>query len=530
MTMPGIPQETLRRYCLVLLIALGVVQPAPGANIIQRGAAADPPSLDPTLGTSTTASPVLSDLVEGLVIRGPAGAPAPGCAESWTLSDDRLTYRFTLREGLTWSDGVALTAEDFVYSFRRLMDPATAARSAGLFFLIDGAIEVARGERPPETLAVSAPDSRTVAIRLAQPAPYFVQLLANTQATPVPRHVIEKHGANWTRAGVMVTSGPYVLAERVPQVHMRLVRNPRYHAAETVSIDEVYWRPVQDLGAAFRQFRAGELDTILIAPPDQLDWIRTNMPDALHVNPVQGNYHLVFNLDKAPVDDLRVRQALTLAIDLEAIANQVLQGSVRAAPSLVTPGIGGYPGYTPPTMNLTMPERQARARELLAEAGYGPDNPLTVPLIYDTQEENRKIMVALAGMWRAIGVTARIENIEGRALFGKLRSRDFVVARSGLFAVYDDAHAFLQRYRLASRENQPGYRNPAYDALLDRANLADDPQKRIALLLEAETTLLADQPILPIYWYISKVLVAPRVQGWQDAPLGTPMTRYLSLP
>ncbi len=520
-----------KRYWLVVTVLslLSSLVLAANPQAIERGASIDPPSLDPNRGSGTPASPVLSDLVEGLVVRGAAGQPVPGCAESWRLSDDRLTYTFTLRPGLRWSDGRSLTADDFVYSFRRLLDPATGARSAGLFFLIDGAVPVARGQQPPESLGVSAPDQRTVEIRLTQPAPYFIQLLANSQGTPVPRHVIEKHGRDWTKAGIMVSNGAYKLVERIPQVRMRMVKNEYFHAADSVSIAEVNWRPVQDLGSAFRQFRAGELDTILLAPPDQLDWIRANMPDALHVNPVQANYHLVFNLSRAPVDDLRVRQALTLAVDHDAIANQVLQGSSRPARSLITPGTGGYPGYTPVALQASMATRQAQARELLAAAGYGPERPLELSLTYDSQEENRKIMVALAAMWRTIGVQLELEDIEGRALFGRLRGGDFTVARSGIFALFDDAYAFLQRYRSDSTDNQPGFRSAAFDELLNRANAETDAAVRMDLLVQAETLLLETQPILPIYWYVSKVLVAPRVQGWIDAPLGTPPSRYLSL-
>jgi oligopeptide transport system substrate-binding protein len=502
---------------------------ADGPVVIQRGASIDPPSLDPNLGTSGPASPVLSDLVEGLVIRGRRGEPVPGCAESWTISDDGLSYRFTLREGLRWSDGKPLTAEDFVYSFQRLVDPATGARAAGLFFVIEGAQAIVRKERAPDTLGVSAPDSRTVVIRLAQPAPYFIQLLANSQGFPVPRHAVEEHGRGWARAGTMVSNGPYQLAERIPQTHIRLVRNPNFYAADEVEIDEVYWRPAQDLGAAFRQFRAGELDTVLMAPPDELGWIRENMPDALHMNPIQATYMLVFNVSRAPFDDVRVRRALSIAVDRDAMARQVLQGNVLAAESLITPGTGGYPGYTPAGADDDLQARQARARELLAEAGYNAENPLAVIITYDTQEENRKIMVALSAMWRAVGVRTELDSVEGRALFGRLRGRDFGIARSSVFAVFDDPYAFLQKFETTSTDNRPGYKNPEYDALLAQANAEADPARREQVLMEAESMLLADQPLVPIYWYIGKVLVGEQVKGWIDAPLGTPMTRWLSL-
>ncbi len=510
---------------LNLAAGLAMAEPA----VIQRGAAFDPPSLDPNRGTATAAGPILSDLVEGLVGRGNTGYPVPGCAESWTVSDDGLTYTFMLRDGLQWSDGKALTADDFVYSLQRLVDPATAAPAAGLFFIIKGGQAIARKQAPPASLGVSAPDERTVVIELERPAPYFIQLLANSQGIPVPRHAIEKHGRDWTQAGLMVSNGAYTLAERVPQSHMRLVRNPLYFAADEVAIDEVYWRPVQDLGSAFRQFRAGELDTVLMAPPDQLGWIRENMPKALHVNPIQATYVLSFNVNRPPFDDVRVRRALSLAVDREVMAMQVLGGNVRAAPSLVTAGVGGYAGYEPPELAMNMAQRQSQARQLLAAAGFGADKPLIVPVIYDTQEENRKIMVAIAAMWRDIGVQTELDSLEGRALFGRLRGNDYAVARSAVFAVFDDPYAFLQKLESDSTDNRSGYQNPAYDELLARANENRDPAARLQMLGEAEAMLMADQPLLPIYWYVGKVLVAERVQGWIDAPLGTPPTRYLSL-
>ncbi len=510
---------------ITLAASFAVAEP----TVIQRGSSIDPPSLDPNLGTSRPANPVLSDLVEGLVIRGRRGEPVPGCAESWAVSDDGLTYTFRLRAGLKWSDGTSLTADDFVYSFRRLLDPATGARAAGLFFIIEGGQAIARKEREPTTLGVSAPDPATVVIRLEQPAPFFIQLLANSQGVPVPQHVIEEHGRGWAKAGTMVSNGPYQLAERVPQTHIKLVRNPNFYDADSVAIDEVYWRPVQDLGAAFRQFRAGELDTVLMAPPDELGFIRKNFPNALHVNPIQATYVLVFNVDRAPFDNPRVRRALSIALDREALAAQLLQGNVLAAGSLVTPGTGGYPGLKLPELDQPLAERQAEARQLLADAGFDADKPLTVSIVYDTQEENRKIMVAIAAMWRSVGVKTKLDSVEGRALFGRLRGRDFGVARSSVFAVFDDPYAFLQKFESDNTDNRAGYRNAIFDSTLARANAERNPAARTQLLLGAEGILLADQPLVPIYWYIGKVLVAERVQGWLDAPLGTPMTRWLSV-
>jgi oligopeptide transport system substrate-binding protein len=513
--------------CLLWLAAAAALAAAPG--VLHRTSGAEPPSLDPTLGSGTMAAPMLSDMVEGLVARTPAIRPAPGVAERWDVSADGLTYTFRLREGLRWSDGTPLTADDFVYSYRRLLDPATAATTAGLFLMIENAREVTQKTKPPESLGVSAPDPRTVVFRLATPAPYFLQLLANTQAAPVPRHAIEKLGRDWTRAGSLVSNGPYVLAERVPQNYVRLTRNPNYWAAKEVKVPEVYWYPTQDMGAATRRFRAGELDTVLNVAPDDLDWIRANRPKALHTGPIHATYLLVFNVTRPPFDDRRLRRALSLAVDREALTDKVLQTGVRPTWTFVSPGVGGYPGLRVADAGRPLAERQAEARELLAAAGYGPDRPLSVPLLYDTNEENRKVMVALATMWQAVGVQASPTNVEFVAVLRAFRARDFAIARSSTFALYDDPYAFLQQYGGRAANNWAGWADAQFDAAVAEGNATLDERARFARLEAAERRLLDEQPVIPLYHYQGKVLVAERVRGWWDGAIGTPPSRWLRL-
>lgn len=523
------PRSTLHPVAAAALLVLVAATAAAAPSSLHRAANAEAPSLDPSLGSSTIAAPIIADLVEGLVARTPALQPAPACAERWTVSDDGLTWTFRLRPGLRWSDGTPLTAEDFVYSYRRLLDPGTGAPSSGLFFVLRNARQIATRAAPPESLGVSAPDGRTVEFELEFPAPYFLQLLANTQAVPVPRHVIAKEGRDWARPGTMVSNGPYVLAERIPQSYTKLVRNGYYYAADEVGIDEIYWHPNPDMGTALRRFRAGELDVVLNVSPDDLGWVRENMPEALRGGPMHATYTLVFNTAKAPFDDARVRRALSLAIDRDAIAGQLLRSGVRPAWSWVSPGIGGYTGITVPEQDLPVAERQAEARSLLAAAGFSGRKPLTVPLIYDTQEENRKIMVAIAGMWQAIGVRTELDNQEFGAVLGRLRSRNFDVVRSSTFSLYDDPFAYLQQLAGGAPNNWSGYANPAYDELLVKANGSTDAGERLQLFMDAERLASADQPLIPIYHYHGKLLLSPRVRGWWDASIGTPPSRWLSV-
>ena len=497
--------------------------------IIHRGTTAEPPTLDPNRGAGTLASPIIADMVVSLLAKDAASKPAPASAEAWDVSEDGLTYTFYLREGLKWSDGTPLTAEDFVYSFRRLMNPELGAPAVGLFYPVVNGREVTAGELPPESLGIEAVDSRTLVIRLVAPTPYFLDLLGNLQAVPVPRHVIEEHGNSWTRPGRMVTNGPYMLTERVPQSRIRLTKNPHFYDADAIPIDEVYWYPTQDLGTSLKRFRAGELDSILNFPPDQLTWIQENMPDTLHVVPSLAAYFINLNTKVKPFDDRRVRRALWLAIDREGITDKLLKTGVQPARGFVTPNFSNYPGLPLPELDRPMAERQAEARELLADAGFGPGNPLTVPLVYDTQEENRKIFVAVSAMWQAVGVRTQLENTEFRSLNRMIRTRDYQAARWAYFAPFDDAYGFLALFLSINPNNWPQYDNPDYDQLLQDSNFERDPEKRTAILLDAERMLMNDVPIIPIYYYAGRRLVGAKVKGWVDSPRGPPPTRYLDL-
>ena len=317
---------------------LAVVLAAASANaesVIRRGTSAEAPTLDPVIAAGTLAAPIINDLFEGLLGKDPALKRIPGSAESWTISPDGLTYTFRLRPNLQWSDGVPLTADDFVYGFRRLMTPAVASPMAGQFYLLENARDIVTGKLPPEKLGVSAPDPRTVVLRLSAPAPWFLDLVGALVVSPVPQHVVEKYGNDWTRADRMVTNGAYTLAERVPQTMTRLRKNPRYHAAADVHTEVVEWYPTQDLGTTLRRFQAGELDQVLNFPPDEIERLQREMPESLRIAPSLGVYYLAINLRKPQFADPRVRLAMSLAIDRDGLTEKLLRTGVKPAFSFV---------------------------------------------------------------------------------------------------------------------------------------------------------------------------------------------------
>jgi oligopeptide transport system substrate-binding protein len=248
------------------------------AGTLNRASSAEPNSLDPHIATGNTASYILYDLFMGLTTFDAAGKVAPGAAQSWTVSPDGLTYTFKLRPGLKWSDGAPLTSADFLYSVRRVVTPATASRFASFFYPVRNARKALKGEVPPEQVGLEAPDAATLVYRLEYPAPYFLQNLASNVASPVPRAQIEKLGRQWTRAGQMVSNGPFVLAEWTPNDHVTLVRNPKFFDAANVKLDRVLWYPTENQATSLKRYQAGELDILLNFPNDQLPALRKSIP------------------------------------------------------------------------------------------------------------------------------------------------------------------------------------------------------------------------------------------------------------
>ncbi len=512
----------------ISVLALLAAATAPGAEtILRRGTAADAPTLDPAIASSGVAAPIINDLFEGLLGKSPTLEPIPGVAESWTVSKDRRTYTFKLRASLKWSDGAPITADDVVYGYRRLMDPATASMVSGQFYILKNGRDVVLGKLPPEKLGVRALDPRTVEMELVEPAPYFIELVATYPLAPVPRHAIEQLGKDWTRPGKMVSNGAYVLAERIPQTVTRLKKNPYFHDAASVRTEIVEWYPTQDLGTSLRRYRAGELDQILNFPPEEIDRLQKEMPQALKITRTRGAYYLVVNVREPPLNDRRVRRALSLAIDREAIASRLLDTGMAPATMFIGPDFSHYESPTLAADSWSLPQRQARARELLKAAGYGPGKPLKFEYTYDTNEENRKIAIALAAMWQAVGVQASTVNVQFGQLMRQVRTGGFQVARWAMFASYDDPIALLQLYTSDNTGNYMGYHNPAYDQLLHESALEENVPARAAVLGRAESLLMQDAPIIPIYYYARRYLVSPKVQGWETSGRGPTPSRYL---
>jgi oligopeptide transport system substrate-binding protein len=501
-------------------------------DTLRRGNGPEPDTLDPQRARTDAAFNILRDVFEGLTAVGPDGAAVPAAAESWTVSEDGLEYTFRLREGLRWSNGDALVAGDFVAGMRRLVDPATASPYAQVLDPVMNAAAIVRGEQPPDTLGASAPDERTVVIRLQQPAPYLLGLLAQPAVFPVHAPTLARHGAEYARPGRMVSNGPFVLSDWVVGSHVVAERNASYWNAVATRIARVHYVHHADPSTEFRQYRAGELDFSYAVPPPQYAWIRENLPGELHVSPQLSVYYYGFNLTRPPFKDQPgLRRALSMVIDRERLTTAVTGVGEAPAWGWVPPGVANYAPQQFDYASMPAAERLAEARRLYAEAGYSAAKPLELEIRYNSGEVHNRLAVAIAAMWKeSLGVEPKLYAEEFRALLQSIQAReDTQVFRSSWVGDYNDAYTFAQLLQSGFGINLTGYANPAYDALLADATRTPDPARRRALLEEAERLMLADHPVLPLYFYVNKHLVKPWVAGWSDNVMNVHYSKDLRL-
>ncbi len=527
-----------RRYKAILLLAASMALaacsgPAPDTvPTLHRALPAEPESLDPQKARSIQAADVLRDIGEGLVGYSPTGELEPAAAERWTVSDDGREYTFHLRGDARWSNGDPVLAEHFAFALRRLVAPETAAFYATMLDDIENAAAIVAGDAAPDTLGVDALDERTLRLRLTRPTPYILSLLTHPSTYPVHPGPVAAHGDAFARPGRLLSNGAYNLKSWTPGSTIELVRNRAYRADAETAIDAVTYHVIVQPAAELNRYRAGELHVTSTVPPDSFQAVREQFGDELRVAPTLGVYYYGFNLTKPPFADAPLlRQALSMAIDRELLAGRIIGRGEAPAYSWVPPGTANY---SPPEMSfteLTQEERNAVARRLYTEAGYGPGNPLSVELRYNTSDTNKRVAVAVQSMWRdVLGVETTLINEEFQVLIANVRAREVTqVFRASWLGDYNDAHTFLSVLLSTASANMPGYVSAEYDKLMKRASEQTDLERRRLFLEEAERVLLADHAVIPLYFYVSKHLVSPAVAGWGDNVLDYHYSRHLSL-
>jgi oligopeptide transport system substrate-binding protein len=512
---------------LLLALALSLVGAASAsAAVLVRGLGPEPGSLDPHLAQDLASFNLLFELYEGLVTETPDGRPAPGLAQSWTTSADGLSWTFLLRPELVFADGTALTADDVVASLRRALDPRLAAPYAGQLSAIAGAADVLAGRVAPERLGVRAVDAATVEIALAAPLPQLPQLLMLPIAFPV--HPLLRDGGRPDQAPA---TGAFQLAARVPQSHLELRANPRYHAAQTVRLAGQRFVVAEDAHAELNRYRTGELHVTETIPPGHYATLRAERGDELKVAPYLGSFWIGYNLTRAPFEgNLALREALSLAVDRRILVQHLTGAGELPAWSLVPPGMPGWPASAHPHAELDDEARLALARQRFADSGYAA-RPLRIQIRYNSQPLQRRLALAVAAMWRqTLGVQTELHNEEWRVFVVNRRERRLTEAfRGGWIADYADPLSFLDLFRRDSPLNATGFDDASYDAALDGAQRILDPAARAVALAAVEAELMRQQPILPLYFHVSRHLVSPRVRGWTAHPLDRHFGRWLEL-
>ena len=517
----------------------GPVRPAcpTGELCLHIGNTSEPVSLDPHKSTGTWEDRIQSDLLIGLTQSAPDGKAIPGMAESWSASPDGLTWTFRLREAV-WSDGVPVTADDFVFSLRRVLDPKTASEYASLIYLIKNAQAVNEGRAPLTALGVRTVDPRTLEIRLEHPAPYLPELAKHHVLYPVPKHVVERVGDAWIQPANFVGNGPFVLKAWRLGDHVLAVKNPRFYDAGKVCIDRIYYYPTNNAISAERRVLRGELDINTDIQSNRIAFLKGQPRSApfVRVHTYLGVAYLAFNSGDQAVTpalkDVRVRRALAMAIDRDFITDKLLRGGQLPAYSFVPPGVANYVRQPPQPYwaGWSLERRQAEARRLLREAGFGPNHPLRLEIKHRNTPDPMTFMPAVQADWKAIGVQATLTQNETQIAYQSYRLRDFDVADAAWIADYDDPMSFLYLQQSATgAQNYGDYANPAYDALLARADNEPDALRRAGFLAEAERIMLTDAPVAPIYFYVNKNLVSPEVTGWVDNIVDHHRSRWLCL-
>ena len=511
----------------------GLADGAPPKMVWHRGELGDPGSLDPHKATTLIESNILDELFEGLVTLDARGEIIPGTALSWTVDPGGTIYHFKLRGDAKWSNGDKVVPEDFVFAFQRLMAPITGAPYANILYTLKNAERINKGELAVEALGVRALDETTLEIALEKPAPYFISQLAHMTAKPLHRKSIEAFGSDFVRPAHMVTNGPFMLKEFTPNDRLVLVKNPYYYDAAHVALDEEIFYSLEDRAAALRRFMAGEIQSYDDVPVEQIAFVRGHLAEAFKVTPNLASYFYAFDTRHKPFDDRRVRQALSMAIDREFLAERIWGGTMDPGYSFVPPGIASY--GAPATVawkDIDPFEREDEAKRLLAEAGFGPGGQkLEVEIRFNNSENHRATAVAIADMWKALGVETRLLATGATSHYAFLREKPpFDVARSGWFADYPDAQNFLFLGQSGNQAlNVASFTNKTYDRLMHEAQVEASLERRRAILHDAEAILLDEQPFLVLLTYKSRNLVSPKLKGWEDNVRDHHSGRYISI-
>ncbi|HSI08757.1 MAG TPA: peptide ABC transporter substrate-binding protein [Rariglobus sp.] len=500
------------------------VEAARRTKTLLIGNGSEPADLDPHIAVTYNDYNILVSLFEGLtVIDEATSKPLPGAAERWNISPDGLTYTFHLRADGVWSNGDPVTAQDFVFSIERILNPKLASDYAYMLDVLKGAADYTAGKLTDFTqVGAKALDARTLQLTLDRPTPYLLSVTAHQAWFPVHTASVMKagdphaRGTGWTKPGALIGNGPFLLAEWKPDQHILVKKNPRFHAAAQNQIEAVKFFPIADPGVDERGFRAGQVHLTYDVLPDRLDAWRREDPARLRIDPFLETFYVRFNTTKPPFNDVRVRRALALAIDRDAIAGPVMRGSRKPAHSFVPPDTAGYTSTA--SIGTDLPE----ARRLLAEAGFaGGKGFPKFEVKMNADPINTKVFEAIQQMWsRELGVECTLSTMDFRVYIDAMQTLSFEVLRSRWVGDFNDPATFTDLFTSTSGNNNTGWKNADYDRLIAAASRELDTTRRFALLREAETLAVNEAPATPVFYGTRTYLIHPDVKGWVPALLG----------
>lgn len=518
-------KSLLAGAALVALTASGTL----AETVWNRGANGDVQSLDPHKTSTVEEFNITNDLFMGLMTSDAKGNAIPGAATEYSVSPDGKVWTFKLRPGATWSDGAAVTADDFVYSLRRLVTPSTASEYAYLANVIVNAEDIVAGKKKPEELGVKAIDASTVEITLNGNTPYFMELMSHNAFFPVQKANVDKFGNDFVKPGNLVSNGAFTLLENVPNDHIKLIKNPKFYDVANVKLDAVNIIPTEDRAAGVKRYKAGEVDSMNDFPTEQLADLRKELGDQIHEAPQLGTYYYVFKFAKAPWNNANLRNAISMVIDREYLAEKAWSGSMIAAYSMVPPGLDGYTTNAAEFSKIDQLDREDAAKKIFEELGISPAKPVKLEIRYNTAEGHKNTAVAIQDMLKPFGFDVSLITTDGKTHYSYLEQKgDFDLARAGWIADYKDPGTFLDLGHTGFGTNHGDWSNADYDKLLDAAAAEDDPAKRMSLLSQAEAILVKEQAIMPLLFYANHNIVSPKLVGFVDNAMDKHPSRFVS--
>lgn len=504
-------------------------------QVLNVGVGADLPTLDAQKMEDNVSGRVGFDLYEPLLTEDNDGKIVPGVAEKYTVSDDGLTYDFQLRSNAKFSDGSAITANDVVFTFQRLLDPKVASTYAYVANDIKNAKAVNEGKAPLSDLAVKAIAPNKVQITLDRPVPYFPKIIAMVNFGVVKKENIEKFGASFAQPGNLVSSGPFQLTYWKVGDKAAAKKNPHYWNATNVHIQEVNYFPISDVNSEFQMYQSGQIDVTYDISSDRFKSLKATIPEEIHANPYLSIYYLDLNNMVFPFkDNLKLRKALSLALDRKILTKDVTGRGESAAYDIVPVGTADYLQQNYEWANEPRDQILAEAQKLYGEAGFSPEKPLQITISYNTNVLHKKVMIAVAAMWSKAfakqGLKVNLLNQEWKVFLKTRQQGDYQVARDGWIADYNDVSSFADLFRSGNPQNNSHYSNPKYDEQMALAAREMNPKKRQEIMQNAVQMMLNDYPVIPLYAYVTTHLVKKHVKGFSNRnPLDHQYSRHFYL-